>query len=83
MDPAEIKRRLREFICTDLLGRPDYPLDDREPLITGGLIDSFSLARVGAFAEQAFQADVADADLTAENMDTVDAMVRTILKARG
>ena len=82
MDPIEIKARLREFICIELLDRPEYPLDDNEPLITGGLIDSFSLARIGAFAEQAFQADVADADLTADNMDTVEAMLRTILKAR-
>jgi acyl carrier protein len=82
-DAAAIALALRQFICTDLLGRSSYALRDDEPLVTGGLVDSFSLARVGVFAEQAFDVQLADGDLTVEHMDTLRAMVETILKARG
>lgn len=80
-EAAAIASRLREFICTELLGRPGYPLSDEEPLITGGLIDSFSLARIGVFVEEAFHVDLADGDLTVARMDTLAAMVESILKA--
>jgi acyl carrier protein len=66
----------------ELLRKPDYPLDDDEPLITGGLIDSFSLAQVGVFVENAFGVYLEDTDLTVANMDTVTRMVSCILKAR-
>lgn len=82
MDTAEMRRRLREFICAELLRKPDYPLAHDEPLITGGLIDSFSLARIGVFVEEAFAVYLPDTELTVANMDTVDAMVACILKTR-
>lgn len=63
--------RLRSFICTELLRDPAYPLGDDEPLISGGLIDSFSIAYVGVFIENAFGVYIPDVDLTVENMDTL------------
>jgi len=82
MSPEEVRERLRAFVRTELLPKPDYPLADDEPLITGGLIDSFSLARVGVFAEDAFGVYLPDADLTVANMDTIERMVSSILRAR-
>ena len=63
--------RLRSFICTELLRDPDYPLGDDEPLISGGLIDSFSIAHLAVFIEREFAVYIADVDLTVENMDTL------------
>ena len=48
---TELTARLRTFICKELLHRPSYPLEDDEPLVTGGLIDSFALARIALFTE--------------------------------
>jgi acyl carrier protein len=70
---------MRTFICSELLGRPDYPLPDDEPLITGGLIDSFSLAMVGVFIETAFGVYIPDTDLNVANMDTLNQMTARIL----
>jgi acyl carrier protein len=81
-DPREIRDRLRDFVRAELLRRPGYPLADDEPLVTGGFIDSFSLARVGVFVEDAFGVYLPDTDLTVANMDTIDRMVACILKAR-
>lgn len=78
MNPIEVKRVLRDFILTELLRRPDYELGDGEPLITGGLIDSFSLAQIGVFVEDTFGIYIPDTDLTVSNMDTLDQIVARV-----
>jgi acyl carrier protein len=78
VDSQAIRKTLRDFICTELLRKPDYALDDNEPLITGGLIDSFSLAHIGVFIEDEFGVYIPDPDLTVANMDTLNQMVNRI-----
>jgi len=80
MHAAEIREKLGTFICNELIRNPDYVLADDEPLITGGLIDSFSLAEIGVYVEQAFAVYIPDSDLTVEGMDTLDQMVERILE---
>ena len=80
MDRNEIKLKLREFILTELLNNPDYPLKDDEGLISGGLMDSFSLAQVGVFVEDAFDLYIPDTDMTVAQMDTLAQMVERILQ---
>ncbi len=75
----EIRARLRAFICGELLGDPTYPLRDDEPIISGGLIDSFYLAHLAVFIEEELGVIIPDVDLTVENFDTLDLMVRRIL----
>lgn len=82
MKEAEIRERLRAFILDELLQRSDYPLKDGEPLITGGLIDSFSLAQIAVFAEGEFEVYLPNSELTVEQMDTVDQMVCRIVEHR-
>lgn len=77
-----MKTELRAFICDELLGRADYPLADDEPMISGGLIDSFSLAQIGVFIEDAFGIYLPDTDLTVDKMDTLNQMVARILTER-
>jgi len=72
------RQAVRAFIRNELLPRPDYPLADDEPLFSGGLIDSFSLARLGVFIESKFGVFIPDTQLTVEHMDTVDQIVRRI-----
>lgn len=82
MNAQEMRDRLRDFVRRELLRKPDYPLAADEPLITGGLIDSFSLAQIGVFVEDAFGVYIPDTDLTVANMDIVEPMVTCIRKAR-
>jgi len=82
MNAQEMRDRLRDFVRSELLREPDYPLAADEPLITGGLIDSFSLAQIGVFVEDAFGVYLPDTDLTVANMDTIERMVTCILKAQ-
>lgn len=86
LDPAELKNQLRTFICRELIRNPNYPLRDDEPLVTGGLIDSFAIAQIGVFVERAFKVYVPDTELTVDNMDSVEKMaacvIATAAKAR-
>ena len=71
MTREEVRDRLRDFICTKLLRNQSYPLNDDEPLITGGLINSMSVVQIGVFVEEAFNLYIPDTDLTVEKMDTL------------
>ena len=78
MNKSEITEKLRAFICNELVEDSSFPLADGEPLITGGLIDSFALAQIGVFVEEAFDIYIPDADLTVANMDTLEQMAAHI-----
>ena len=79
LDPIEVRNKLRTYVCTELLQNPAYPLADDEPLMTGGLIDSFCVAYLSVFIELEFQVYIPDVDLTVENMDTLDLIVAQVL----
>ena len=79
MDPNEVRNSLRAFVLKELLNNPSYPIEDDEPLITCGLVDSLSLALIGVFAEESFGVYIPDTDLTAENLDTLNQMVDRIV----
>lgn len=57
---------------------PKYKLGDDEPIITGGLIDSFSLVQVGLFIEEKFGVHFDDSELTVANMNTLNQMIDNI-----
>ncbi|NLX11368.1 MAG: acyl carrier protein [Chloroflexi bacterium] len=77
---TDVREKLRAFVTTELIRNPKYVLKDDEPLITGGLIDSFSLAYFGVFVEETFGVYIPDTDLTVENLDTLDQMVRRVMQ---
>lgn len=79
LDSEDVKNRLRDFVCKELIRNAGYPLRDDEPLVTGGLIDSFAIAQIGVFVEKAFGVYVPDTELTVENMDDLGRMTACVL----
>ncbi|MFN8377989.1 MAG: hypothetical protein U0452_04890 [Anaerolineae bacterium] len=77
---TDVRVQLRQFILTDLIRDSSFPLQDDEGIITDGLIDSFALAQIGVFAEQAFGVYIPDPDLTVAKMDTLNLMVARIMR---
>jgi len=77
---TEIKAKLKDFICKELIRNPSYPLEDDESLISGGLIDSFSIPPIGVFVENTFGVNIPDNDLTVETVDTLNLLATRILK---
>ena len=80
MDEATIRRQMRAFILNELVREPDYPLRDDEGIISSGLMDSFALAELGVYVEDAFDVYIPDADLTVAKMDSLDQMVARVLR---
>jgi acyl carrier protein len=80
MDRNELREKLRTFVINDMIRMPKYDLKDDEPLITGGLVDSFSLALFGVFVEETFKVYIPDPDLTVENLDTLDQMIDRVMR---
>jgi acyl carrier protein len=80
MDETTVREKLRDFIVRELIRDPKYQLTDSEGIISGGLIDSFSLAQIGVYAEDQFGVYIPDPDLTVAKMDTLDQMVVRVMR---
>lgn len=74
----DIREKLRTYITTELIRDPGYKLGDNEAIITGGLIDSFALAELAVFIEEAFGVFIPDPDLTVAKMNTLDQIVERV-----
>ena len=79
-DEKTIREKLRAFITRDLIRDAGYDLTDTEGIVTGGLMDSFSLAEFAVYVEKEFGVYIPDSDLTVDKMDTLNQMVARVLK---
>ena len=82
MNDIEIKQKLKTYLLTEIIKDPDYPIQDDEPLISGGLISSFSLVNIAVFIENQFGVKIPDTDLSIETMDSINAMAARILQEK-
>lgn len=80
MDEQTVREKLRQYITKELIRDASYPLADDEGIVSGGLMDSFSLAELGVYVEQEFGVYIPDPDLTVAKMDTLNLMVARVLR---
>jgi acyl carrier protein len=80
MDENTVRQKLRAYITRELIRDESYDLTDTEGIVSGGLMDSFSLAQLGVYVEQEFGVYIPDPDLTVAKMDTLDLMVARVLR---
>jgi acyl carrier protein len=62
---------LSSFIAGEILKQPGRELATDAPLISSGLIDSFSLMDIALFVEDTFGVRIEDTELNAETFDTL------------
>ena len=74
----EITEKIGRYIAAELLKSPDRQIAGDEPLISGGMIDSFSLVDLALFIEETFGVQVDDTELNAETFDTLDQLAAFI-----
>ncbi|MEX2161026.1 MAG: acyl carrier protein [Anaerolineales bacterium] len=74
----EIIAQLNQYITGQILKRPDKTLNPNEPLISGGLIDSFSLVDLSLFVEQTWAVRLDDTELNAQTFDTLNQLADLI-----
>jgi acyl carrier protein len=75
----EITKIVTDYVVKEYLEEGD----DREvtpttPLITGGIVDSFSMVSLKRFLEKKYQISIPDAEATPEAFDTVQRIVALV-----
>jgi acyl carrier protein len=65
-----------EYLDEDELD--DIDLDEHTPLISGGIVDSFSMVSLKRFLEKQFAVSIPDADASPENFDSVTKIVALV-----
>ena len=58
--------------------QPDRQLSEDEALISGGLVDSFSLVDLALFVEESFGVKIDDTELTADSFDNLEQLAKLI-----
>ena len=75
---SETIMKLSEFISGTILKQPNRRVDPSEPLISSGLIDSFSLMDVALFVEDSFGVRIEDTELNADTFDNLTQLASLI-----
>lgn len=75
---SEVITKLSKFISGSILKRPNRAVDPSEPLISSGLIDSFSLMDVALFVEDNFGVRIEDTELNADTFDNLTQLASLI-----
>jgi len=67
-----ISSTLSAYIAEQILKQPGRQINATTPLISGGLIDSFSLVDLALFVEESFGVRIEDTELNANTFDNID-----------
>lgn len=67
----EIIITLAKHIAEKILKQPDRVISADEPILSNGLIDSFSLIDLALFVEDTFDVRVEDSELNASTFDSL------------
>jgi len=80
----EIKKAVLEYVRREYLEEDDdREVDETTPLITGGIVDSFSMVSLKRFLEKKYQIQIPDADASPEAFDTVVRIADLVKRFQG
>ena len=68
----DIKGIILEYVIEEYLDEEDDEINVDTPLISGGIVDSFSMVSLKRFLETKFQIQIPDAKATPEAFDSVN-----------
>jgi acyl carrier protein len=80
---SELSERIKEFIVTEV--NPDLgltALDDREPLIESGIVDSLGILKIMSFLDEAFGVDLSSSEIRLENFRDVSTICELVAGPR-
>lgn len=75
---SEIIETLSNFIATQILKQPKRIITPDEPLISNGLVDSFSLVDLSLFIEKTYKVYVDNTELNRETFDSLSQLADLI-----
>jgi acyl carrier protein len=68
----EIKKIVLEYVTNEYLEEDDDEISNDTPLISGGIVDSFSMVSLKRFLEAKYKISIPDDKATPEAFDTVN-----------
>jgi acyl carrier protein len=74
----ELIQKLGSYVTTTILQQPNRVLKPDQPLISSGLIDSFSLVDMALYIEDTFGVHIDDSELNKDTFDTLEALAALI-----
>lgn len=76
---AEIKETILDYVKDEYLDEDDdKEINFDTPLISSGIVDSFSMISLKRFLETKYNIQIPDSKATAEAFDTVNNIVKTV-----
>jgi acyl carrier protein len=80
----DVKGVIREYVVKEYLEEgDDREITDATPLITGGIVDSFSMVSLKRFLEKKYAMQIPDAQATPDAFDTVERIAALVSRIRG
>ena len=69
---------LEKYVAAQILKQPNRKISAEEPLISSGLIDSFSLMDLALYVEDTFGIRIEDTELNANTFDNLNQLASLI-----
>jgi acyl carrier protein len=69
---SELKSVILDYVIQEYLEDDSDPLEFDSPLISGGIVDSFSMVSLKRFLENKYDIQIPDDDATPEAFDSVN-----------
>lgn len=80
----EMKKAILEYVVDEYLDEDDEDeFGTDSPLISSGIVDSFSMVSLKVFLEKKYQIKLPDDEATPEAFDTVDSIVELVNRHLG
>ncbi len=81
MDQTELKKVILEYVIKEyLVEGDDREIKENTPLITGGIVDSFSMVSLKRFLERKYSIQIPDADASPEAFDNVNSIAALVTR---
>jgi acyl carrier protein len=71
----EMKDIVLQYVIEEYLEDPDEEITYETPLISGGIVDSFSMVSLKRFLENKYKISIPDEDASPEAFDSVNKIV--------
>ena len=78
MTKDEIQKSLGNYIAETLLNDPNKVIGPNDALISGGLIDSFSLMDIALFVETTWDVRLENTELNQDTFDSLSALAEIV-----
>lgn len=74
----DMKEVIRKYVINEYLEDDDQEINFDTPLITGGIVDSFSMVSLKRFLENKYKISIPDDKATPEAFDSVNKIVALV-----